>query len=207
MKDDNASDIAVLRDLTKEYMEIATLPVQEERRKMRARHNSLQKQGVPVIYSFGMWNMWCRDFFGGAKMKCADPFFRNYERMFRMKLFHWEGGDYTIFEPWISIGATYKRGWGNIWGVSETVENSAMDGGAWKYDPPIKEWEDVRKLSAPQYYIDEEDTKRNFDKLHGAVGDIIAIDLNRGPECNGFLADISTCIAKLRGLEQLMVDM
>ncbi len=207
MNADNVGDIKILRDIVKRYMEIASQPVQEMRRKMWAAHNSLERRGVPVIFSFGMWNKWCRDFFGDDKMECADPFYRSYERMFRMKLFHWEAGDDTIFEPWISISATFKRGWGNLWGVNETVEHSDMDGGAWKYDPPIKEWSDVKKLSHPPHFIDEEDTKRNLEKLGGAIGDIIPIDVNRGPECNGFLADISTCIAKLRGLEQLMIDM
>jgi hypothetical protein len=43
--------------------------------------------------------------------------------------------------------------------------------------------------------------------LQDIVGDILPVDVPRGPAYNGFMADISTDLARLRGLEALMMDM
>jgi hypothetical protein len=82
-----------------------------------------------------------------------------------------------------------------------------VDGGAWRYDPPLKEWSDFAKLRVTPHHVDEEATARKVAKLRDAVGDLIDIDVPRTPAHHGFSSDISTDIAKLRGLETLMVDM
>ena len=204
------NDITILRELSRRYAEIAALPVQNEKRKLWADHFSLRPTRVPVLLRFGMHNVWCREVFCDANMKCGDPFYRSYERELRLRMFHYETGDDQIQEPWLVVGVPHKEGqWNNLWGMDESLLrlNGAKDGNAGCYNPPLKSWDDIGKLRAMRHVLDEEAGARNHDKLASAVGDILEIDVQRPPVYNGFTADISTSIAKLRGLEQLMVDM
>ena len=200
-------DVEILRKLAHRYAEVAGKPVQQERRQLWSAHNSLKPTRPPILASFGMWNVWCREIFDDHRMQCQDPFYRGYERDFRIALMRDEIGDDHIAEPWVTVVATQPRGWGTVWGVQEEQKSSGMEGGAWQFQPIIKEWNDMAKLSWPPHQIDEKATRQNVDKLQEAIGDILAVNVDRGSICKGFLADISTSLAKLRGLEQVMFDM
>jgi hypothetical protein len=201
-------DIDILRALAGRYAAIAALPVQDEKRRLWTDHFSLKPTRVPILATYGMWNVWCRDVFGDARMRCEDPFLRQYERDLRMRIFQHEVvGDDLIQEPWISLGASTKGGWGNLWGVEERMHGSGVEGGAAAFDPPLKSWDDVSKLRMTHHEVDEAQTARNLEKLSGAIGDILPIDVVRTPAYIGFMADLSTSIMKLRGMEQLMTDM
>jgi hypothetical protein len=55
--------------------------------------------------------------------------------------------------------------------------------------------------------VDEAETARNVSRLLDAVGDILPVDVLRTPAYSYFMADISTSLAGLRGLEQVFLDM
>ena len=201
-------DKAVLRELAQRYREAAGDPVYDERRALWSRKNNLRPTRPLVIASFGMWNVWCREVFGAHNLKCQDPFLRGHEQALRMRLFQHEVGDDQILEPWITQRATLTSGgWDDLWGVHTGHVPSTQIGGSWKYDPPLKTWEDMAKLRVPHHGVDEADTARNLERLQEAVGEVLPVNLDRTPNCTGFLADLSTTLCKLRGLEQVMVDM
>ncbi|HOF17331.1 MAG TPA: hypothetical protein PK082_00340 [Phycisphaerae bacterium] len=199
-------DIEILRELARQYAEIAADPIQEERRRLWRDHNSLRPTRVPVLATYGMWNVWCREVFSDEAMSCRDPFYRSHERTLRMHLFHHEVGDDYLLEPWITVLASQQCKWGKIWGVEER-HSDKVEGGAWKFLPPIAEWSDTTRLVSPRHVIDEQATARNADRLGEAIGDLLTINVDRGPACHGFQSDLSYCVTQLRGLEQLMVDM
>ena len=201
-------DVDVMRSLAARYAAIAALPIQEEKRRLWTDHFSLQKNRVPILATYGMWNVWCREVFGDAQMQCADPFLRQHERELRMRIFQHEVvGDDTVQEPWLPLGASVKGGWGNLWGVAEARHASDMEGGAAAFDPPLKSWDDVAKLRMTHHEVDEAATAHNLEVLTEAIGGLLPIDVQRTPAYSGFMADISTSITKLRGMEQLMLDM
>lgn len=207
---DNRRDVQVLRDLAKQYMELASQPIQEERRRLWKAHFSLKKTRTPVLATYGMWNVWCREVFGDHAMRCEDPFYREHERFLRMQIFHDSIGDDFILEPWITQVATHKtrRGiYGEAWGAEPQRIQPSIEGGSWKGKAFIQDWEDVKKLVPPHHQIDEADTARNVQRLRDAVGDIIEVNVDRSPILSGFAGDLSTTIAQLRGLDQLMLDM
>ena len=176
---ENQHDIAILRKLGKQYAQAAADPIQNQRRQLWTANNSLEKTRPLVIAGFGMWNVWCREFFGDSRMQCQDPFYREHERNLRMMLFHWSYGDDTIFEPWYTIGAVRQRGWGTVWGVPIAHNSLGVEGAAWKFDPIISEYSDVAsKLSPPPHVIDEAATAANADKLRDAIGDILPINVS-----------------------------
>jgi len=200
-------DKSVLRRLAAQYMELAALPIQDERRCQWSDHFSLKPARPPVMASFGMWNKWCPGVFGDPFMECENPELREYERFIKMAIFQHEIGDDTILEPWLTVAASTGDGWGGLWGIlSKQIPPETPDG-AWKYDPALAEYEDAAKLEVPHHFIDEADTQRRIEMLSEAVGDTIPINISRAPRCLGFANDIITILCFLRGLEQVMTDM
>jgi hypothetical protein len=80
-------------------------------------------------------------------------------------------------------------------------------GGAYHNEPAIVALEDVDRLVPPQHRIDEARTRRNVERLQEAVGDILAVNVDRGPHYRMWAGDLSTDLGHLRGIEQFMWDM
>jgi hypothetical protein len=138
---------------------------------------------------------------------CEDPFFRRIEDSIRQSLFRATFEDDYIFEPWITVNAAYVMPSAGIWGPKIERIPSPEARGAWKFKPPIVEPDDLRKLVEPHHVIDEQETQRRVDKLSDAIGDLITVNLDRAPLYRMWNGDISTQLANLRGLEQIMWDM
>ncbi|OGS26165.1 MAG: hypothetical protein A2297_06355 [Elusimicrobia bacterium RIFOXYB2_FULL_48_7] len=198
------NDVAILRELAKEYTGICADSKNEERRKSWSRHLS-KKDGKPLVYTlFGMCDAWCQEEFGRKNQKCVDPVYKEIERQLRMKIFHASIGDDSIAEPWISVSAFKKHG-DNVWGLKQGYTKSGEQDGAYHMEAAMKSWDDMKKLRAPEHQILEKETKEKLDKIQSAVGDLITIDLNRAPVCQN--ADFAEWTAQLRGLQQIMMDM
>ncbi len=203
----NQSDIDVLRDLATQYAEIAAKPIQNERRRLWSDHFSLKPTRPLVLATFGMWNVWCRDVFGDDKLKCTDPFYREHERTLRMAIFQDSINDDFIIEPWFTLRAAVKVTWRQLWGVTEAYHAPDTSDGAGIFDPPIKTWDDMSKLKMTQHEVDETKTQHDLARLNDAIGHILPIDVQRKPIYSHFSSDISSHFARLRGLEQIMIDM
>lgn len=139
-----------------------------------------------------------------AKLKCSDPFYRNFENFFKYHLFWDSLNDDSIFEPWVTVRASYKC---TGWGISGNRKHAKEAKGSWKMDYPLKSKEDINKLSKPYHEIDEEKTTANVNKLKEALADIITVNLDRGPAYRMWSGDISTTLGHLRGIEHFMMDM
>jgi hypothetical protein len=198
-----AGDVTVLRELAARYAEITAKPVQDERRDLWRRHNSLERTR-PLLYV--RWFA-CRNEVIDPNLVCEDPFYRSYETMLREFLFQDSLGDDFILEPWITVQAAHVLPPEGLWGVEIKHSEKTEEHGSWMFDPPLMEFDDIERLVVPRHEIDEEATGRNVAKLHDAIGDIIGINVDRKPAWWGWSADISTCLAQLRGLEQMMWDM
>ncbi len=197
------SDLKIIRDLARQYAEAASKEIQDQRRDLWRRHNSLEPTR-PLIY---MRVFACSNEIIDPQLQCEDPFLRAHERWFRQMLFQdWLEDDY-ILEPWITQRASFIPQGESEWGPAYGRHKSAQQGGSWKYDPPLKDLDDIDKLTTPAHMIDEDKTAENVERLQDAVGDIIEVNIDRGPVYHHWAGDISTHLAHLRGLEQLMWDM
>ena len=172
-----------------------------ERRDAWRKHNSLKRTRTLIYVRAFAWQE-----MAASRCLCEDPFYRSYEDFFRQSLFRDTFQDDFIFEPWVTVNATCVTPSEGIWGLPITWRGRENRGaGVW--DPPIKEPEDLNRMVEPHHIIDEEATARNVTKLHEALGDIITINIDRGPVYRMWAADISTHLVYLRGLEQIMWDM
>lgn len=192
-------DKNILRDLATQYTGICAQPEQDTRRALWRQHNSLKKTR-PLIYvrAFAWKEM------PQSKLLCKDPFAQRYEDFFRRHLFWNTFNDDSIFEPWVTAQATRVC---NGWGVAGQRHFADEPGGSFKMDYPLKELNDIEKLRVPWHEIDEEDTSENIARLSEAIGDIITINVDRGPAYRMWTGDISTDLGYLRGIEHFMLDM
>jgi hypothetical protein len=199
-------DVRILRKLAQQYIEIASAPEQEARRKLWTSHNSLRPTPPPVLTQFSWWNAWYADVFN-HQFTCQDPFFREHERTLHTLLYHANIGDDTVFEPWITQRAVVITHPLGLWGVAGGDIDTAQKDLVWNFKKPIKSWGDMDKLIIPEHRIDEAETTRRVELLQEAVGDILPVNIDRGPAFQDFAADISQHVALLRGHDQLMIDM
>jgi len=195
-------DGTILRDLAKQYVELAAKDIQGQRRDLWRRHNSL-KPTRPLLYvrAFAWHEM------PQSKCECEDPLLRGIENFFRASLFRHTFNDDYILEPWVTVQAVHVLPPGGVWGLPTRWIRSDDPRGAGQMDPPIKRPEDAARMVRPHHVIDEETTARNVDRVRDVIGDIIEVNVDRAPACRVWNADISTQLAQLRGIDQLMLDM
>ena len=196
-----ANDVTILRELASRYREITMLPVMDERRDLWRRHNSL-KRTQPLIYvrAFAWQEM------AASQLECRDPFFRDYENFFRQSLFRHTFDDDFILEPWVTVRAACVTPSDGVWGLASPRTHSSEAHGSYVWDAPLKTESDFDRLVAPHHSIDEDETTRRAEKLSAAIGDLLPIDIDRQPAYTVWNGDISTQLAYLRGLEQIMWD-
>lgn len=192
-------DEMILRGLAERYAEICSDPDQDVRRDLWRRHNSLERTR-PLIYvrAFAWSEM------EESVCSCRDPFLRRYEDFFRNRLFWNTFGDDSIFEPWVTVEAV-KICTG--WGVKVDKRYSNEPRGSFKVDYPLRNPEDIEKLRFPRHGIDEKATAARAERLQDVIGDIITIDVDRGPAYRMWSGDLSTDLGYLRGIENFMLDM
>ncbi len=199
-------DLQILRDVARRYRELAAQPIMDERRDLWRRHNSLERTRPPVIvfWSGGAWRREAPDEYCP---KSTDEFCRAWEAQLLRMMFHECIGDDWIIEPWVTIGATVITPPGGSYGLPYHRTRPTEEDGACKFDPPLKELDDVKKLIRPHHEIDEAKTATSLARLQDAIGDIIDVDLDRGPFYRHWRGCIAYDLARLRGIEQIMWDM
>ena len=197
-----STDITILRDLAARYVEICNKPVIDERRNLWRRHNSLRRTR-PLIYV----RAWAWQEMPDSELRCEDPFFRHYEDFFRLSIFRDTFDDDFIFEPWVTVNAAWVTPPEGVWGLLVPKTHSDELRGSYVWDPPLKTEDDLTRMHSPHHVIDEARTEQRMAKLRDVIGDIITINLDRAPAYRMWQGDISTELARLRGLEQMMWDM
>ena len=198
------SDSAILRNLAKRYLEFCNSDENAEKRDLWRRHNSLEPTR-PLLLA-----MTRTHFDTAPESRCVvgDEFLRLFERVLRWRIYQAECGDDTVFEPFLVHSATmiFPVEGAERWGV-EWRRISAGERKGWLIDPPLKTLEDIDRLVQPPHRVDEEDSERGRAKLQEALGDVLPVVLDRGPILREYPGDLSTDVAFLRGLEQIMWDM
>jgi len=194
-----SDDREILRDVARRYMEICRNPDQQRRRADWRRHNSLKRTRT-LIYV----RAFAADEMAACRCVCEDPFLRAQERFFREAIFWDTFADDSIFEPWLTAPAVHKCAG---WGVEIAKRYSGQPGGSYKAVYPLKRLEDIGNLRLPWHEIDEPATARRVERLKEVLGDILTVNLDRGPAYRMWTGDISTELGALRGIENFMLDM
>jgi hypothetical protein len=193
-----------VRTLAAEYAEYARSPQMDARREAWAAHNAMDFSR-PLIYiraiPFGEFTEFKKS------LTCTDPYLRSLESYFLRARYHRQVCDDFIEEPFMTVRAAVKTSPGGIWGVPLRLGERPVPGGAAAYTPVILEESDFDRLQVAPHEIDEAETARRHDRLAELLYGIMDVyDDRQGALCSMWENDISTAIAKLRGLEQIMWD-
>ncbi len=200
------NDKTILRELAKKYIDICLAADQDEKRDLWRKHNSFNSNAVPIYVRAFAWHEMPE-----SKCECDDEFFHPYESFLRQSIFRAAFEDDFIFEPWLTVNAEwitpFQEEWGGIWGMPVKWIGSNDPNGSKRWDSPLKKPEDIGKLKVPKHRIDEKKTQDRMSRLSDVFGDILTLNLDRGPVFRMWNGDISTQLIQLRGLEQVMWDM
>ena len=195
----SAGDRKILRDLAGRVADIAALPVQEERRHLWKKHNSL-KSCRPLILLFpeGAWT----ELLPEKGLQCDGKEARAMEIDLRRRLYtHDHFRDDTVIEiKWPVRKVCSNSGWG----LEPKRIPSTEARGSWKFDPVIKGPEDLKGLRFPEIRYDDKATRSALLESQDLFGDILDVKLI-GVGSVGY--HLMQQYIYLRGLEEMMLDM
>jgi len=188
----------VLRGLAQKVAEIAALPIQGRRVNLWRCFNSLMpKRPMVLAYPEGGW----RDLIPEKMVVCQNPILREWELVLRKKIYQFENihDDQPVTE-FFDIG--WVVDFGDYGFKEEDLRTSDL--GSFTWNPPIKTYDDVKKLHIRQMQIDRNETLRRVDMAKELFGDILKVRVH-GPLW--WSLGMTEKLIKLRGLEQVMMDM
>lgn len=192
------NDRLVLRDLAKRVAELAARPVEAEKRELWYRHNALEPTRPPVFCDpENGWN----EILAPDKLQCEGGLARGWEWHLRREIFWGEQmRDDKVIEPYLNVGHVYTE---TDWGLHET-RIGGQAGGAWRWEAPLKTYDDMDKLHFPQITVDYEATQELLQLAQATFGDILQVRLKSTWWWSFGMTQI---LVYLRGLEQIMYDM
>lgn len=191
-----------IRRLAARVAEIAHAPRQAAIRRRWRDVNELRKPDRPPV--------WCRpvaawqELLPDGSLVCRDPGLRSLERQLREILIKDEIGDDSPVSGFLDVGARWTIDPPTVWGMDIGKHRPAEKGGAWLYDPPLKEAADLSKLAFPRFVFDRDATDRALAAAQAAAGDLLPPRLRMNPPLG---ATLCTTAAELRGLTPLLMDM
>lgn len=160
---------ATVRELARQVAECAADRRWDELRDLWRDHNGLvHRRPMVLCRPVGAW----RELIPGEALACRDPFLRDVEYKLRMKLAKVAIGDDEPLEPWVDVDAAWRgpAGYYDIWGIPITTRHSGVEGGAFAFEPAIREEADFDRLSVPDHRIDERATAERLERANEALG-------------------------------------
>ena len=196
------AEIERIRSLGEQVAAVANEPRMTAIKKRWADVNALRKPDRAPVWCrpVGCWSEIITD----DMLQCADRELRNIELRFLKILHKRDIDDDEPVEPYLAIDASYRVEPPNLWGVDLKHEQPAEAGGAWKYDPPLKDESDYEKLRIPTFSYNIDAEGRRLEALSELLDGIMEVRLEAIPPLR---ATLGTAAAELRGLEQMMMDM
>jgi hypothetical protein len=155
-------------------MELASLPVMEERKRLwKAVHDLKAERPVILVET-----AWIEKFVGDDEILCEDRFLRTVEKSMRVTIRQAEElGDDIVVEPWYRIGYRMKfSDYGVPVQISSAVHTEDTEL-AYAFDFPIKTPADIDMLKRRTICVDYERTARYKDMLEDIMGDILPVKL------------------------------
>jgi len=166
------NDRRILCELAREVMDIASLPVQDQKRAMWTALNRLQPVRPMVWINEIPW-----DEIESPELRCqcGDEFCRGIESTLRTTLYLWRHmrTDMVVDPVFYSRYVHHATGYGLE--VESVQGESDIGFGAHDYIPIIKTEADIEKIQAPRVTPDWEATERNYDRTCGMIGDIMPV--------------------------------
>ncbi len=188
----------ILRGLAGQVAALAARPGEESKRQLWRRHNALQSTR-PLVFC-DPENSW-HEIIPADQLMCERATARQWEWQLRRQVFWGEhmGDDYTI-EPYFDVPHVRSK---PDWGLKEK-RVGGQDGGAYRWEAPVKTEADLDKLHFPQIQVDLEATERLAGLAGEILGDLLAVRIKTSW---WWSQGLTQTLIHLRGLEQVMYDL
>ena len=191
------ADCRVLRRLAEEVASLAARPIEDGKRDLWRRHNALERTR-PLVFC-DPENGW-DEIIPPSELECENALARQWEMHLRKEVF-WGaemGDDYTI-EPYFDVPHVHN---GIDWGLKET-RIGGQDGGAFRWESPVKSERDLEKLHFPEIKVDCAATEHLAELAEDIFGDLLRV---RVRTLWWWSLGLTRMLVNLRGLEQIMYD-
>lgn len=186
-----------LRSLAGKVSEIANKPKQEEKRNLWYRLNRLER--VRPLLLVGPEDGWL-EIIGKDQLTVNHPYWRQWEWYFKHLIYRDQNlSDDFVIEPVLYVKTVIKTG---NWGMEVKYIKPEEEKGAFRWEPPLKEPDDIRNLTHPTIKVDLETTKKRLSAVTELFGDILPVQVHTVPICANPLGEA----AGLRGIQQIMLD-
>lgn len=214
----SAKDKRIIRTLAKKVAEIASDPINSEKRDMWMRLNRLERVRPLVHVQAIAWNIW-EELIGSDQLETTDPFARQHELELRKRLYCWENFrddrvvDDVITCPIVINGDVASFTYETIesyvdaadFGIKKDIERPKDPSGALAFHPVIVAEEDINNIQTQwQVSVDREETERRYERLCELFDGTLTVE-KRGPDFFWF-APMDQFI-RWRGIEQMFIDL
>jgi len=191
-------DQHTLRSLAVRWMELANLPVMEERKRLWTKLKDLQAERPMVL--FEVWTV--ENYVHQAELVCQDPYLRQVELHMRRAIRQIEEvGDDMVLEPVLRLDWVIQN---NGYGVPVTSEHAVDERGgdvAYHFINPIQSPQDISRLIKRTFHVDRLESHRRLNLLQDAFGDILPVVLHGQAS---FLAALTSDLFRLIGNDRML---
>ncbi len=199
------ADISILRDLASEYMQIASLPVMDERRKLWTAHNDL-KASRPLVLIESNTPYLQEEIFRKLPLRCGEPWAKQIEAHFRGLIYHFRHiDDDDVAVPEFRINWKIED---SGYGVKAQIERQQDREGrslGFHWEAPIKDIvNDFHLLKHRSFSVDRDATMKLKKDLDEVFGYIIPVKI-RGQFW--WTLGLTNTAVRLIGLENMMMYM
>lgn len=174
------NEISVLQELAKEYMQIASLPIQKEKINLWKSLNSGNMQRPMIVIDQLPWNELNYD--GSLTCIIADPFWRDVENSLRTTIFKWKNFAVDmVVDPFIVIPQVIKSNYYGIT-ISEETRQTEADNNilSHSYNNQIITEDDIDKIKDLEISYDKELTNELFEIAKTIFDGIAPVRLSGG---------------------------
>jgi hypothetical protein len=171
----DSSDRQVIRSLAVRVAKIATLPVQEEKRRLWRRLNALKPERPMVMIDQVCWNE--MEIGDELPLRTTDPDCRYYEEILRQMLFQWDHFRVDmVIEPFIRVPMAIHY---TSFGVDVQEEIAVLDATnsvvSHRYNNQFHSMDDLEKIQTPRLILDPAETARRLEVAHELFDGLLQI--------------------------------
>jgi hypothetical protein len=167
----NAADRQILRRLANQVAELAARPLEAEKRELWYRHNALEAtRPVVMCDPENGWN----EIITQENLECTGGLARFWEMSVKREIF-WgtELTDDRVLTANFNVPHVWEE---SDWGLQEH-RIGGQEGGAYTWEPPIKDYSELARLHFPRIIVDYRATERLVALAGETFGDILNVRL------------------------------
>jgi hypothetical protein len=173
----NNQDKQIIRKLAADVAQIASLPIQEEKRFLWRKLNALEPDRPMVMIDQVCWNEMNVD--GELTLQCVDKECRMYEQTLRRTLFQWKYFPVDmVVEAFIRVPMAIRNsGFGIDVQEDTAVTDSSNDVVSHLYENQFQTEEDLEKIKVPEISHDLRESERRLTFAHELFDGLLEVKL------------------------------